>query len=148
LYKNEPAKIKLNLRINFCSPGNILLLEDGRLGLIDYGQVKFLTVQERKRCAQLIVNLAKNHEVGKVGKKREREEGEAAGRGKGRGEGEGEKERERRRGREGEGEKERERRRGRDRRLGLIDYGQVKFLTVQERKRCAQLIVNLAKNLR
>lgn len=45
------------------SPGNILLLDDGRLGLIDYGQVKYLTKEERIKCARLIVSLANNDEV-------------------------------------------------------------------------------------
>lgn len=38
-----------------CHPGNILLLEDGRLGLIDYGQVKAMTVEERIKYAKLII---------------------------------------------------------------------------------------------
>ena len=38
-----------------CHPGNILLLEDGRLGLIDYGQVKAMTVDERIKYAKLII---------------------------------------------------------------------------------------------
>ncbi len=37
-----------------CHPGNILLLSDGRLGLIDYGQVKRMTMQERINYARLI----------------------------------------------------------------------------------------------
>lgn len=36
-------------------PGNILLLSDGRLGLIDYGQVKTLSFQNRVKYAKLIV---------------------------------------------------------------------------------------------
>jgi len=44
-------------------PGNILLVDDGRLGLIDYGQVKHLTVKERVNYAQLIVALANDDEV-------------------------------------------------------------------------------------
>jgi aarF domain-containing kinase len=39
--------------------GNILLLPDGRLGLIDYGQVKRLTLQERICYAKLICALAR-----------------------------------------------------------------------------------------
>jgi aarF domain-containing kinase len=38
-----------------CHPGNILLLDDGRLGLIDYGQVKAMTVEERIKYAKLII---------------------------------------------------------------------------------------------
>ena len=38
-----------------CHPGNILLLEDGRLGLIDYGQVKAMTIEERIKYAKLII---------------------------------------------------------------------------------------------
>jgi hypothetical protein len=40
-------------------PGNILLLPDGRLGLIDYGQVKRLTLKERICYAKLICALAR-----------------------------------------------------------------------------------------
>ncbi|KAF1773597.1 Protein kinase-like domain [Phytophthora cactorum] len=39
-------------------PGNILLLEDGRLGLIDYGQVKHISKEHRIHLAKLIVALA------------------------------------------------------------------------------------------
>ena len=39
-------------------PGNILLMPDGRLGLIDYGQVKRLSFEERTLMANLIVSLA------------------------------------------------------------------------------------------
>jgi aarF domain-containing kinase len=39
-------------------PGNILLLDDGRLGLIDYGQVKHITREHRMNLAKLIVALA------------------------------------------------------------------------------------------
>ena len=38
-------------------PGNILLLDDGRLGLIDYGQVKTLPEQTRLSLARLFVAL-------------------------------------------------------------------------------------------
>ena len=41
-------------------PGNILLLKDGRLGLIDYGQVKTMTLSERVIYAKLIVALARD----------------------------------------------------------------------------------------
>lgn len=41
-------------------PGNILLLTDGRLGLIDYGQVKRMTVQERIIYAKLIMALSRD----------------------------------------------------------------------------------------
>lgn len=46
-------------------PGNIMLLKDGRLGLIDYGQVKTMTVQERIVYAKVILALARDdrHEV-------------------------------------------------------------------------------------
>ena len=36
-------------------PGNILLLRDGRIGLIDYGQVKKMSIDERIKYAKLIV---------------------------------------------------------------------------------------------
>ncbi|CAH0482435.1 unnamed protein product [Peronospora belbahrii] len=39
-------------------PGNIMLLEDGRLGLIDYGQVKHISREHRIHLAKLIVALA------------------------------------------------------------------------------------------
>jgi aarF domain-containing kinase len=39
-------------------PGNVLLMPDGRLGLIDFGQVKTLTLEERVLYARLIVALA------------------------------------------------------------------------------------------
>merc|ERR1712159_947719 len=39
-------------------PGNILVLEDGRLGLIDYGQSKRLSVPERERVARFICSVA------------------------------------------------------------------------------------------
>lgn len=39
--------------------GNILLLPDGRLGLIDYGQVKRLTLPQRISYAKLICRLAR-----------------------------------------------------------------------------------------
>eukprot|EP00944_MAST-04C_sp_MAST-4C-sp1_P001039 g1039.t1 len=40
-------------------PGNILLLENGKLGLIDYGQVKTLSLEDRLKIAKLIVALGK-----------------------------------------------------------------------------------------
>ncbi|CCI50683.1 unnamed protein product, partial [Albugo candida] len=39
-------------------PGNILLLEDGRIGLIDYGQVKRISLEHRIKLAKLTVALA------------------------------------------------------------------------------------------
>lgn len=39
-------------------PGNFLLLPDGRLGLIDYGQVKRITPTERRQLAELIIAVA------------------------------------------------------------------------------------------
>ena len=38
-------------------PGNILLLPDGRLGLIDYGQVKQMHIDDRIKYAKLIIAL-------------------------------------------------------------------------------------------
>jgi ABC1 atypical kinase-like domain len=35
--------------------GNILLLPDGRLGLIDYGQVKYLTEKERLHLCKVML---------------------------------------------------------------------------------------------
>lgn len=42
-------------------PGNVLLLPDGRLGLIDYGMVGRLGLQERLNIARVIVALADGH---------------------------------------------------------------------------------------
>jgi aarF domain-containing kinase len=36
-------------------PGNILLLQNGKIGLIDYGQVKSMTVEERIKYAKLVI---------------------------------------------------------------------------------------------
>lgn len=45
-------------------PGNLLLCHDGRLGLIDWGQVKTLDVSERVRLARLLVALAdRDHQL-------------------------------------------------------------------------------------
>ena len=41
-------------------PGNILLMEDGRLGLIDFGQVKKLNTTVRKTLADVMVGLSKD----------------------------------------------------------------------------------------
>lgn len=38
-----------------CHPGNLLLLRDGRIGLIDYGQVKTMTLDDRIKYAKLIL---------------------------------------------------------------------------------------------
>lgn len=40
-------------------PGNILLCKDGRLGLIDYGQVKRMDVEHRIKYAKLIIAHAR-----------------------------------------------------------------------------------------
>lgn len=40
-------------------PGNILLLDDGKLGLIDYGQTKELDFKERVIIAKFILALAR-----------------------------------------------------------------------------------------
>ncbi|CAK4703525.1 unnamed protein product [Aphanomyces euteiches] len=39
-------------------PGNIMLLDDGRIGLIDYGQVKHLPKEQRLQMARAIIMLA------------------------------------------------------------------------------------------
>jgi aarF domain-containing kinase len=41
-------------------PGNFLMMPDGRIGMIDYGQVKSLTEEQRIIVAKLIVALANN----------------------------------------------------------------------------------------
>lgn len=43
-------------------PGNILLTPDGRLGLIDYGQIKVLGRRQRRTLARLIIALADGDE--------------------------------------------------------------------------------------
>lgn len=43
-----------------CHPGNVLILNDGKLGLIDYGQVKQISSAERLMLSKLIVALAEN----------------------------------------------------------------------------------------
>lgn len=45
-------------------PGNILVLEDGRVGLLDYGMVGRLTEEQRLRVAGTIYNLAHNNPQG------------------------------------------------------------------------------------
>ena len=52
-------------------PGNILLLDDGRLGLIDYGQVKRIPKEMRLRYARLILALAEDNKVAAVKEMRE-----------------------------------------------------------------------------
>jgi aarF domain-containing kinase len=42
-------------------PGNILLLDDGRLGLIDYGQVKHISKEHRLNLAKLTLALAEGN---------------------------------------------------------------------------------------
>jgi len=41
-------------------PGNVLLMPDGRLGLIDYGQVKRLPIEVRQTYAKLIIALSED----------------------------------------------------------------------------------------
>ena len=43
-------------------PGNVLLLKDNRIGLIDYGQVKRLTNEDRKDLSKLILLLCDKKE--------------------------------------------------------------------------------------
>jgi aarF domain-containing kinase len=42
-------------------PGNFLLLEDGKLGLIDYGQVKKITDHDRMHISKIIIALRQNN---------------------------------------------------------------------------------------
>ncbi|EGF78679.1 hypothetical protein BATDEDRAFT_26559 [Batrachochytrium dendrobatidis JAM81] len=44
-------------------PGNILILPNGKIGLIDYGQVKMLTKKERRQLAELMLLLEKGEGV-------------------------------------------------------------------------------------
>jgi aarF domain-containing kinase len=41
-------------------PGNVLLMPDGRLGLVDYGQVKRMSVKDRISYAKLIIALSRD----------------------------------------------------------------------------------------
>lgn len=41
-------------------PGNFMLLDDGRLGLVDYGQVKRMSVEDRIQYAKIILALSRN----------------------------------------------------------------------------------------
>jgi aarF domain-containing kinase len=43
-------------------PGNIMLLPDGRLGLIDYGQVKHIDLATRMSYARLVIALDEQHQ--------------------------------------------------------------------------------------
>lgn len=43
-------------------PGNIMLLKDGRIGLIDYGQVKLMSVDSRTKYAKLILAHSRRDE--------------------------------------------------------------------------------------
>ena len=47
-----------------CHPGNFLLLEGGKIGMIDYGQVKHLTTEERIIMSKLILALARKDKQG------------------------------------------------------------------------------------
>jgi aarF domain-containing kinase len=44
-------------------PGNIMLLKDGRIGLIDYGQVKEISLEKRLKYAQLISHIAREEKT-------------------------------------------------------------------------------------
>lgn len=43
-----------------CHPGNVLLMPDGRLGLVDYGQVKRMTDRDRVIYAKLVLALSRD----------------------------------------------------------------------------------------
>ena len=43
-----------------CHPGNIFLMPDESIGLIDYGQVKELTLEDRARIARVVLALCGN----------------------------------------------------------------------------------------
>jgi len=47
-------------------PGNVLLQADGRLGLIDYGQVKTLGVEVRQNLARVVIGVVRGDEEGTV----------------------------------------------------------------------------------
>jgi len=52
-------------------PGNILLMPDGKLGLIDYGNVKRLTIAERALLGRLIIALADDDRAAVIARARE-----------------------------------------------------------------------------
>lgn len=52
-------------------PGNIMLCDDGRVGLIDYGQVKRIDLSTRLNYAELILYLADDDREAVVKKYRE-----------------------------------------------------------------------------
>merc|ERR1719356_1979553 len=52
-------------------PGNILRMPDGRLGLIDYGNVKRLDLRSRARLGRLIIALADGDRTAAVAHARE-----------------------------------------------------------------------------
>lgn len=41
-------------------PGNVLLMDDGRLGLVDYGQVKRMRLEDRVTFAKLVIALSRD----------------------------------------------------------------------------------------
>ncbi len=41
-------------------PGNIMLLKDKRLGLIDYGQFKYINLENRIIFAKLIIAISRD----------------------------------------------------------------------------------------
>lgn len=43
-----------------CHPGNVLLMHDGRLGLLDYGQVKRMELSHRISFARMIMAIARD----------------------------------------------------------------------------------------
>ena len=52
-------------------PGNVLLLHDGRIGLIDFGQAKYLTAAQRLQVARTVVAVATGDEAAILGIARE-----------------------------------------------------------------------------
>jgi aarF domain-containing kinase len=47
-------------------PGNFLMMDDGRIGMVDYGQVKVLSREQRLLLAKLVLALANNDQEGVI----------------------------------------------------------------------------------
>ncbi|RKP21088.1 ABC1-domain-containing protein [Rozella allomycis CSF55] len=46
-----------------CHPGNFLLMEDGRIGFLDFGQIKRIDDEDRKLLCELVVALSEKNKV-------------------------------------------------------------------------------------
>jgi hypothetical protein len=55
------SMLTVTLVLNFNIIGNFLLMPDGRIAMIDYGQIKCLSIEERKSIAKLIISIAEQN---------------------------------------------------------------------------------------